>query len=456
MKYSRREFLVGVSSIPLLGFTPMLREGLYTGEATYTESEGIDFHIALADLDQTQLEIRQVDGLGEPIVWSQPVSVTSNQETWSPGLGAGFDVAVTVPAATLGTGYYEATISEGDLRPENLWNTYTPYQSQNHIVRFTVTPDVPASVSPVLWVEDHLTEACYSGYGEHSIYGPQSGEVRTVGWRRPGVNRQSFRNHKPIGYLRNVVTPLEYTNVARLANTNLADLFPYSLIILCGQLEYVPSAVVALLKDYATAGGHVLIASTEFAVFRTRVDMAKGWVTTFKYDWAASDAHASDPDMAGIGMWSPNPETELCGQSCWLAHATGPVWKDLTLHNSSAAGWIWDGTGLSSGDVLPTVFSNFSQGTLLEISGPEPVATESSAIIWGSRAVSTAKQWWTHDNVSFHESWPNFSSHVTGTLNYLGTGWIIGLPNMHMIKDRLYSVPASQTILQNIVAAATA
>jgi hypothetical protein len=390
--------------------------------------------------------------------------VTDRGDPHRPGeTGAEFPFAAAIDTADLEPGLYGLRIAPELLQPQNQQNNFHIFASLNSVSRFVVTPRVPGSHSPVLWVHDSLTGVCYGSFGGQSIYGGAGVKVPKVSWARPGLDRNTL-TVEPLRFWRQHGYEFEFIDLVDLAQTSPGYLDAYKLVVMSGQFEYVPQEVMERLSTFVDTGGNLLSASNEFACFRVRLDHAKQQLTTYKYDFEVKDPlfGTGDSRVAGVGMNIPEAiyETELIGQHLWPAHkVTEGQWVDMPLYNLGSAGWILDGTGLGPGDALPGAFKNFALGQRLSFDGsgnpvivdPESTRTFEDTVVWAATPSANGRAWW-QANGSSVPSWPVISDgYATCTLQERPSGaCILALTSANLTRNHL-SEPIYQQILLNVM-----
>lgn len=468
---SRREFLAsGVGAAGSLAFgvsctlsgTPF--EGIYTDRFTYRQGEWILVSAALQASATVQVELRREDAPGVGHIGLYPMVVTDRGNPERPGeMGANFPFAAAIDTEGLEPGIYSLELAPELLQPQNRANHYHHFPSLNTIARFVVTPRIPGSRSPILWIHDSLTGVCYGSYGGQSIYGSAGVQSRTVSYARPGLERATVE-WGPVRFWRDHGYDFEFIDLVELSRVAPGYLAPYQLVIVSGQFEYVPQEVMEQLSGFVAAGGNLLVASHEFGIFRVRLDHEKQQLTTYKWDFEVADplAGIGDPRVAGVAMNCPEViyETELVGQHLWAAHSVSAVdWVDMPLYNLAEAGWILDGTGLGSGDSLPGAFRFFGLGQRLRFDGngkpvlvdPEFTRTFEDTLVWAAVPSPDGRAWWEAAG-RYVADWPLLSDgYATCSLQERPSGArIVTFPSKHLASAHL-SDPLYQKILLNVI-----
>lgn len=359
---------------------PFVGEGIYTDRFTYRHGEEISIHLALLDAPEVEVVVQRSDKEPWfPIRKRFTVKPSANQRELAPGiLGADFEPAVVFPASDLEPGTYWAIIPSEVMRPENRISYTTPpdggFPSRNNIALFVVSNALPGSSSSILYLADSLTGTAYGAYGGNSIYGSPGVKTTRVSYQRPGQDRSTDSRWRWLRFMREHGYDPELIDYLRLAEEPIGFLDTYDFIVNTGQCEYVPHEVMAHLDRFLERGGNLFSASSEFAIFRVRIDSAKNTMTTYKYYFESEDPYWNlepqfDAHVAGVGMMNPGAiyETEITGQSTWMAHqlTTGGS-LDLPLADCPSARWILDGTGLAPGGAVPGAISGFETGNFLE------------------------------------------------------------------------------------------
>lgn len=257
------------------------------------------------------------------------------------------------------------------------------------------------------------------------------------------------------------------SDLLALANAPSGALDEYDLVVMVGKFEYVPHAVLVQLDDHLAGGGNLFVASNEWATFRVRLGSQSPKLTTFKSDFQEEDPlyGTGNPDnddhVAGVGMVMDGSyrETEIIGQTIWGGNQfPTQTWTDLSLHNLDEAGWLFAGTGLEAGDVLPGAFSSFGTGTLIDFDGqgePFPVdlhlsGTPDNTLVWATAPNDDARAWWLASDGAYW-NWPSFAGYATATWQQRPSGAeVVTLPSQHIVKFHIGD-PVYDRILLNIV-----
>ena len=428
------------------------REGIHLDWFTFRPGDTIHFRVSLVGSVQTTLSLYRLDQGSvygaDQLVASYPIAVDNLQRLVDPGiLGAGFSVALSLPASDLAPGFYEARIPVEHIQPENRSNSGNGFTTYNHLIRFVVTPSSAGSHSKILALFDSLTGVAYSASGGASIYGPSTLARRSVSWRRPGLEMATEHPREPLRFLRGRGFAFEFIDLIDLALQPAGFLDAYDLVLAVGQFEYMPEHVLRNLTAFVESGGNLLAATHEFAIFRVRLEWGASQLTTYKWDWQSADPYAlsgdpaAAPAIAGVGMNLPAStlETELIGQTVWAAHrATQGVWVDMPIFNGGDVSWILAGTGFEQTGLLPGAFCNYASGNLLSFdAGGRPVIedigrsrTPSETRVWAAVPSPDARAWWAAQgrDVAY---WPFVSNgYATATVQQRASGGtVVTLPS---------------------------
>lgn len=483
----RRSFLkASASSAFLLGsgwlgcdvseIGPGPLEGVYSDRFTYRHGETVRLHLALGSPAPIDIDLIRVDQTPATLAARFTVSASTIQERVDPGLrGAAFEVAAEFPASDLPVGLYEGRIDASRMMEANRVNAWNGYPSRNSVFSFVVTDAVPGSRSRILLLHDTLTPACYDGFGNVSIYPTVPGKS-SVALQRPGIERSTGNPIEVLRFLQGEGHAFEYLDLVALTQAPTGFLDAYDLVVLLGSHEYQTHESMLHLSDFVAGGGNLLIGSNELGAFRARLEGDR--LTTHKWyapsrdmAVAVSEALAStDPvqaaqvraRVAGVGMSFTDSvwETEISGQTVWLAHSVSPSGTaPLPTVDHPSTNWLFDGTGVTPGQDLPGGLRHFATGNVVAFDDQgrpfvaDPSATKSpdDMVIWGYAPSADARDWSQANGDSF-SNWPSIAGHALASFQERSTGaQILTLPT-HMTLTRNMDNPIHQQLLRNIIA----
>jgi hypothetical protein len=466
---NRRQFLLYSAGFAASGFRPSPArastsccEGLYGDQFTYRAGvESIDLRVSLLDWTTVEISIRHLDHPSAAVVG---VFSVPTDDAPMP-----FPVRLSLDTTDMEPGLYEAAIDPLVMRSENRENqSGIGFTSHNHVFRFVVTVSVPGSYSNLLWLHDSLTPTAYGGFGGESIYPsmpPGSGTVgvRTISWRRPGLDTPLDFNRGPLRRLKSNGYRFEFMDAIAFSEAPGSIVDPYSLIVVQGQFEYLPHAFMSHLKQHIANGGRLLLSANEFAIFRVRLDESAGTMTTYKWDSATEDP-VSGVERTGVSMHNPDTiwETELAGLATWPTQNLGSPRQDMTICHPSETGWLFEGTGFS--DAIPSCIWTWSAGNRGVLSGnqfdifdAELSRTPSDTLVWGAVHSTDGRMW--DQGLPGQESyqWPvDPNGYALCTLRELGNGArVIGMAGHQMLQHNYYR-PGHDRLFDNIFAYLTA
>ena len=475
---TRREFLAGATATGgamALGSNfsscspPFLGEGIYTDRSTYRHGEDIAIHLALLDAPEVEVTVQRMDKEPwVPVVKRFTVTPSASQRQLTPGiLGADFEPAVVFPASDLEPGAYSVRIPQEAMRPGNRESYTNPpsggFSCRNYIALFLVNNAVPGSSSSILYLADSLNGTAYGSYGGSSIYGSSGVKTSRVSYQRPGLDRGTESHWRWLRFMREHGYDPEVIDYLRLAEEPIGFLDDYDFIVNIGKFEYVPHQLMVHLDGFLAGGGNLFTASDEFAIFRVRLDFDDKTMTTYKYDFETEDPYWNlapqfDAHVAGVGMSIPGTiyETQIIGQSCWMAHhVTWGTKADLPLADCPSASWILDGTGLMPGDVVPEAVSDFESGNFLDFDDfGQPfivdhalTRTPPETQVWAYLPSDTAKAWW----MGAGPNWPTVPGWATATYQERASGArVVTLPSQSFVRATM-DHPVYYKIFENIL-----
>jgi hypothetical protein len=426
-------------------------EGIYLDRSTYRPGDMINVHCSLRSGASVFLDFVRVD-VQPNLRFARLTATPQNFGDPNPGSRqAVFLVAASLPASELPYGVYQVRIPSEALLPENRLNVSNGFPTENSLAYFVVTPVAPGSFSRLLWVHDSLTGVAYGSYAGQSIYPTAEGGARTVSYLRPGLGQSAGFTRNSLPFLYGHGYEFEYIDLIELSAAPPGYLDAYDLVCCVGQFEYVPNEVIDHLVSFQSGGGNVYSACNEFGVFRVRLDHLRHTMTTYKWDYVNEDPCylSGDPAqlhlVAGIGMCAPANayETEIVGQTVWPAHrvSVGEL-VSLPVHNVAQAGWIFEGTGIGSGDELPYALNEYASGLCLEFDSGEPQAMHAAElrlpeglVVWGARPSSDGIDWRAFPGTPTNE-WPALKSgYATATLQQRSSGaQVVSFPNSVMAE----------------------
>lgn len=445
-------------------------EGLYTDRFTYRTDDWIVVFASLRSGAQVLFDFVRLD-VRPQAVMATFAATPKNFGNPLPGSDtAAFRVALAFPASELPPGVYMLRMPSEAMSPENRFNVFNGFPSDNSVAYFVVTPAVAGSSSRLLWVHDSLTGTAYGSFADQSIYPSATGAVRTVNFWRPGLDRAASFSHGNIPFLRNHGYEFEHVDLVDLATAPAGYLDAYDLVCFVGQFEYMPNEVMTHLASFQKGGGNLFVASHEFGIFRVRLHHGLHTMTTYKWDFTNEDPFflSGDPEqapyVAGLGMASPAApfETEIIGQTVWPAHRTTiGTTAPLPVYNLGEAGWILEGTGIGAGDALPGALIEYCSGLCLAFEGGEPtpilgeeMRLPEDLVVWGAAPSNDGIDWRALPGRPTWE-WPALpSGYATATWQRRSSGaQVVTLPSPAVSEWNVgVGYPAYDRMLLNIFA----
>lgn len=464
---NRRNFILYSAGIAVSVFRPRPAradtgccEGLYGDQFTFRAGvDSIDLRVSLLDWTTVEITIHHLDYINGGFVFG--VYNVAVDDAPMP-----FPVRLSLDTTGLEPGIYEASIDPLAMREENRENqsgdSGSSFTSHNHLFRFVVTAAVPGSYSNLLWLYDSLTPTAYGGFGGESIYAGSGSEgVNTISWRRPGLDHPHDPNPSPLRRLKSNGYRFEYMDAIAFSEAPESSIVdPYSLIVVQGQFEYLPHTFLSHLKQHVANGGRLLLAANEFAIFRVRLDVTAGTMTTYRFD-AEEDDPVTGVERAGVGMHNPDTiwETELAGLTTWPVRNLGGFPKqDMKICHPSDTGWLFEGTGFS--DFVPSYFWDWSAGNRGVLSGNQfnmidagLSRTPSDTLVWGAVPSINGRKWDEAEPGETDWNWPvDPDGYALCTLREPGNdARVIGMAG-HQVLQHSFFLPGYDRLFDNIFA----
>jgi hypothetical protein len=318
----------------------------YTTRKSVSPGEEIGFHLsnapAAAD-SRVELRVQRV-GPGSQPELSASFSAGAHSippDAYRTGCGWPSAHTLRVPAS-FPSGVYVATLTNADGDHE--W------------IRFVIRPGVPGAASRILVCLPFTTTQAYNDWGGKSLYPWDSPDrARKVSFERPaGTNPKAALAF--VRWLEKSEIAVEYcTSVDLHADPGI--LRPYRLFVSAGHDEYWSKEMRDHVETFVRAGGNAAFFSGDTCGWQVRFEDEGRTLVCFR-DVVEDPLAGLANDRVTVG-WAgapvDRPENTLTGVSyrrgagAWLDEDT---WRQAVYRVSFAEHWVFDGTGLSSGEAF--------------------------------------------------------------------------------------------------------